>query len=54
MGKLLVVLVLLVVVGGAAYFLMGEQGSSSGARSEGEPAVRVEEKYGVTSGGVSP
>ena len=58
-----VLLLLVIIVGGvAAFFLLREQpregapGAPTAVRSaeEGEPPVRVEEKYGFTSETVSP
>ena len=64
MAKLVKVLLLLVIVVGgvAAYFLMHEQPREEGmggeatvkSAEEGEPPMRVEEKYGFTSETVGP
>ncbi len=55
MGKLVKLLIVLVVIAGAGWLLVNQmnQGESdSTPAAEGDPPVRVEEKYGFTSEGV--
>ena len=54
MGKLIGVLVVLLAVAGVAWFMMnsGGPGSEADAKANADSGVRVEEKYGFTSGGL--
>lgn len=54
MGKLIKLLVVLAFIGGVIYFAASQMSDGSVTTADQNPSdgVRVEEKYGFTSGGV--
>lgn len=53
MGKLIKLLIVVAIIVGAGYYVYTQMDSAkdgASARNEGEPPVRVEEKYGFTTG----
>ena len=53
MGKLIKLLIVVAIIAGAGYFVFTQMDTAkvgASAKNEGEPPVKVEEKYGFTAG----